>query len=266
VRVESRLQKPPGFGFAEWLREAVVKGLLSRAAHYIVVSRELILPTATWLGRSTECFDFVPNPLVYEPSVGPESIEPAGPGSALRLLAVGRLAPEKNFSLAISVVDHLLKDSERDVTLQLFGEGPLREALEEQIVAANLTRNVFLRGFAEDKDAIYRAGDILIVTSHFEGSPLNVIEALSHGLSVISVDCDFGPREILTSEWLGLLASYDPKDIAEKVLVAAERFCTLDAANRRRQYAKSHFGLASIASQHETIFLSLSPEQGLRAT
>jgi len=257
ARVESDFRRTQNNGFAGWFREKLTKALLARADHYIVVAEELGSPTALWLARDKERFTAIPNPVVNPPGLvqGPGVNTPVGP--TFGLVAVGRLASEKNFSLAIAMVARLLEKSGVPVTLDIFGEGPLRGPLQEEIFSLGLTGSVRLHGHVHDKDVIYGSGGILVVTSLYEGNPLSIVEALAYGLSVVSVDCDFGPREILIAEWLGSLSRADPEDLGAKVLAASERVQGNDESRRRREYALEKFGLNFIASRHEQLFLSL---------
>ncbi len=262
VRVESAFHQSAKGGFRSFFRERIVRRLLALGDHYIVVSSELTIPTAKWLGRGTESFSAIPNGLVLPRKRTQSSISSATEEGELKLISVGRLSEQKNFRLAIDVVALLVQMGLSRVSLDIFGEGPLRADLQSQIVAAKLETHVFLRGFVEDKSQMYQSGHLLLVTSLFEGHPLSIIEALAHGLPVVSVDCDFGPREILTSDSLGLLSSYGVEDLAAKILVTAERLTNRNEIDRRVKFVERNFSLASVVSKHEAVFLSKLGQSG----
>ena len=50
----------------------------------------------------------------------------------------------------------------------------------------------------------------------------NIVHALNMGLTVISRDCDFGPREILINKEYGLLVKNN-KEMKEKILLQNEK-------------------------------------------
>lgn len=257
VRLESSLTSARKHDVTGWLRQKFFRWLLTQADHFIAVSKELKDASARTMKIGHDRLTFIPNPLVVTlPEGGPQ--DPSEEKEAeIRLVAVGRLAKEKNFRLAIEAVRKLRDLTNRSISLQIFGEGPLRGELQVDISRAGLSECVFLRGFVQDKRIIYGAGDILIMTSFFEGFPLNVIEAIGYGLRVVSVDCDFGPREIITASWLGLLASYDPEDFASKILSLVETPTVFGDLEKRRDYIRRNFNVDSIASRHESLFKAL---------
>ena len=88
--------------------------------------------------------------------------------------------------------------------LLILGEGPLRTAIEEDVVHLGLTDRVIFTGFLHNPYPIIRDARLCILTSDYEGLPTVLIESLGLGTVVVSTDCPTGPREIL----VGPLANY----------------------------------------------------------
>ena len=61
-------------------------------------------------------------------------------------------------------------------------------------------------GFVENPWWFMARSDIFALSSHWEGHPLVLLEALACGIPVVSTDCASGPREILADEPGGRLA------------------------------------------------------------
>jgi glycosyltransferase involved in cell wall biosynthesis len=59
--------------------------------------------------------------------------------------------------------------------------------------------------FQKDPFAWVNLAKFTILTSNYEGFPMSVIESLSLGTPVVSVDCNSGPREVIVNEHNGLL-------------------------------------------------------------
>ena len=84
----------------------------------------------------------------------------------------------------------------RNFTLDLVGKGYRENYLKKLVKKLDLVGQVNFHGQVEDTDSFYKASDIFILSSHFEGFPNVILEAMKFGLPVISTDCKSGPREI----------------------------------------------------------------------
>jgi glycosyltransferase involved in cell wall biosynthesis len=99
--------------------------------------------------------------------------------------------------------------------LTMLGEGTLREEVQEQIAAMNLTDRVSLMGHVREIEPFLAQADALLITSRYEGGPAVAVEALAAGLPVVSTDCSFLLRDLLTSPEAGrLVASRKPAGLA----------------------------------------------------
>lgn len=104
-----------------------------------------------------------------------------------RIVGVGRLHEQKNFSLLIKAFAHIA-DQLPDYILEIYGEGGLRAELQKLIDANNLHDKVFLKGARKDiHDCIYNAA-LFVLSSDYEGMPNTLIEAMALGLPCISTD------------------------------------------------------------------------------
>jgi glycosyltransferase involved in cell wall biosynthesis len=81
----------------------------------------------------------------------------------------------------------------------LFGEGPLRPALEAQARALNLGDRFVFGGFTRDVARTVSAFDMEVFPSLWEGTPLTVFEALAMGKPIVATDAD-GLVDVLTHE------------------------------------------------------------------
>lgn len=119
--------------------------------------------------------------------------------------AVGRLEPQKNFSMLIKAFSEFHKE-EKDYQLIIYGEGKERTNLEKLIKQLNLEGSVSLPG--RNKDVLNAINDsaAFILSSDYEGMPNALIEAMCMGMPVISTDCPSGgPRELIHNGENGLL-------------------------------------------------------------
>jgi glycosyltransferase involved in cell wall biosynthesis/uncharacterized membrane protein YkoI len=139
---------------------------------------------------------------------------PGGPASALtgpRVLAAGRLTPQKGFDLLIRAFARVVA-VHPEWTLRICGGGRSRRALERLIAQEGLAGHVELAGPVTGLREELEQASMYVLSSRFEGLPLVLLEAMSKGVPVVSFDCPTGPRELVDDHVNGILVP--PRDVA----------------------------------------------------
>ena len=89
-----------------------------------------------------------------------------------------------------------------------------------------------------------------ILTSHFEGFPMAIIESLAVGTPVISVDCETGPKEIIQNNFNGLLVpNHDDIPLSEAIKTMIENEKLYQTCKNNAQKSVEHLSLTTIAQQ-----------------
>ncbi|MCA1406413.1 glycosyltransferase family 4 protein [Ensifer sp. IC3342] len=140
----------------------------------------------------------IPNPVALPSACA------RAPGDGTRIIAVGRLDKQKGFDLLLQAYQGVAATAPA-ATLTIFGEGPQRAALEQQVRDLALSDRVLMPGVTKSPADWIKAGDIFVLSSRFEGFPNVLLEAMTAGLAVIAFDCPWGPSEILGSPDTGVL-------------------------------------------------------------
>jgi len=159
---------------------------------------------------------------IYNPIFSKEIIEKSNgaiPSNKKLFIAIGRLVPQKNFSLLIDSF-HLV-NKEIDSELLILGDGPLKISLQSQIEDLDLQGNVFLKGFVDNPFQYIKIADVFVLTSLWEGFGNVVVEALSLGTQVVSTDCDSGPNEILDNGKYGFISTTFHKFEVARLMIEA---------------------------------------------
>ena len=116
----------------------------------------------------------------------------------------------------------------------IFGEGSLRNKLENYVHELRRENNIIFKGFADNTQEAYNLFDVFVLSSLQEALSLALIEAMSTGCPCISTNCS-GPCEIIKDNENGMLVPiknskaifeamkflFDNDDIREKFSVNA---------------------------------------------
>ena len=106
-----------------------------------------------------------------------------------------------------------------------------------------------LHGFLKDVNHEYLSSSIFVLPSRFEGFGLVLIEAMAHGLPVLSFDCENGPRSIISDGFNGfLIPPFDVDVLSEKMMLLMDNVnmrkrIGLNAYNESLKYDMGHIGL-----------------------
>lgn len=159
------------------------------------------------------------------------------------MLAVGRLHRVKNHAFLIQGCRRL-----KDLGLRFFclivGEGPERMALERLILQLDLQYEVRLFGQVPRQrlDAYYSICDLVVLTSHSEGLPLVLMEAMAHGRTVLAPNITGIPELVLPGKTGFLYAPGSLDDFVAKVKVVSLARSALPPMRREaRRYVVQHF-------------------------
>ncbi|WFC14071.1 glycosyltransferase [Aeromonas salmonicida] len=125
-------------------------------------------------------------------------------GSGLNVLAVGRLLNDQKAFDVLLDAHRINISAGLNYHLTILGEGSDRSTLEAYITEHQLGDNTSLLGF-KDNPYPYIAGcDIFVISSHYEGYPVVLVEAMTLGKPIVSTDCT-GPKEALSNGEFGHL-------------------------------------------------------------
>ena len=165
------------------------------------------------------------------------------PADAELVGSVGRLSAEKGFDCLLQAIARLARERPR---LQgvLIGEGPEESALRAQAEALGIAARVHFLGLRPDLPALYPELDVFCMTSHREGLPLVLLEALAAGRAVLATPVGGIPAVIAAEDGSPVAWTFPPGDAGELarklalLLADPELRQSLGAAGRARVAAR----------------------------
>lgn len=153
------------------------------------------------------------NPLTLKPGKASE-------GTSKRFLAVGRFSHKhKGFDILIEAF-HLFAKLDKEWKLDIVGEG-IEETLYRSLIEKyQLKDRVLIHPFTNNIQDYYSKAQIYVLSSRWEGFGLVLVEAMAHGLPVISSDIP------TSQEIMGDFGIYfkneDIKDLSQKLMEATQ--------------------------------------------
>lgn len=135
-----------------------------------------------------------------------------------RIVSVGRLHPQKNQRLLIEAFARIATDF-KDYSLEVYGDGPLKDELEKLIDEKGLKGQVHLFNARKDIFKAIRNAAMFVLSSDFEGMPNALMEAMALGMPCISTDCrPGGARALIESGVNGVIVPCGDSDaLADKM-------------------------------------------------
>lgn len=161
--------------------------------------------------------------VIYNPVVTPEleclmSAEPNHEWVKEKkvpvVLAVGRLAPEKNYDVLCRAFAQISEDAR----LIILGEGPERKKLETLTQSLGIAERVSMPGFVGNPFSCMARADVFVLCSRFEGLPGALIQAMACGLTPVVTDSPGGLAEVLGDSLRDyLVPSHDPEALSNAI-------------------------------------------------
>lgn len=236
--------------------------ILAPYAHArVTVSSGVADDLARITGLPRDRFSTIYNPIVQ--GVPPSRGALLGGGSLgiPLILNVGTLKAQKDQATLLRAFAILT--SQIDAKLMILGEGELRVELEALAIELGIADRVSMPGFISDPSQVYNGASLFVLSSAWEGFGNVVVEALEHGVPVVSTDCPSGPREILEDgRWGTLVPIRDPQALAKAMRDALSKTHDREALLRRA----GDFSVAKAADAYLDLLLPGWRQAGLSTT
>ncbi|MBD0371752.1 MAG: glycosyltransferase [Pyrinomonadaceae bacterium] len=194
---------------------------------------------------------------------------------------VGRLTGIKNHSLFLEAVARfkeqhgVLPKGGGRVRFLIIGDGQLRQTLEDKTRSLGLEGDVLFLGTRNDPENFYPALDVVALTSHNEGTPLTLIEAMGCARPFVAtvvggvVDL-LGEKDLDESDGVGFQVcehgvSVRPDD-AESFSGALEYIIRdeqkrLEMGRRGRRFVEENYSIERLLSDIRNLYRGLEKEQ-----
>jgi glycosyltransferase involved in cell wall biosynthesis len=178
------------------------------------------------------------------------------PEKGILCFTAAKLEPVKGHEVQLDAMEHLKSTSAWDqVRFAWAGQGRLFDKLSTRIANSDTSRHVTLLGHVWNMAELLDAADMFILTSHAEGMPLTILEAMAKSLPIIATDVG-GNTEALSG--CGKIID-PPNDTSPLDLAHAIEAWVYDINARKQAGAAGHaravkyFSETSVLPQHVSV-------------
>lgn len=175
-----------------------------------------------------------------------------------RVIAVGRLSAEKGYDRLLKIWKRV-SPQHQDWSLEFFGDGKLHHMLTNMIHDLQLL-NVTINPPTPHISEEYSKSAICVMTSHFEGFSLVLLEAIRHGLPCIAFDCPFGPASIIKDGICGYLIEENSiEQYAQKLSLLMDQEDIWKSLSKEAIKRGEDFSVETVMNRWRQLFEDLVP-------
>lgn len=226
-----------------WMKSMLKE--LKQLSRFVVLTHE---DAAYWPELNN--VQVIPNPITIFPDESSSCLQK-------QVMACGRYVEQKGFDRLIAAWA-LVAERHDDWMLRIYGDGHLRQTLEQQVKQLGIERSCRLEHSVKDVTTCYLNSSIFVLSSRFEGFGLVLAEAMACGVPVVSFNCPCGPDDIISEYVDGLLASDgNIHELAEKICWMIEHDEARIAMGQHARVNAKRYLIDEIGPQWEQLFQSL---------
>jgi glycosyltransferase involved in cell wall biosynthesis len=173
------------------------------------------------------------------------------------VLAVGRLIDAKDYPTLLRAAG-LLRDQGRRFVLKIVGDGPLREALVRESVAAKLDSHVEWLGSRRDVNVLMPACDVFVLSSIREGQPMVLLEAMAAARPIVATRVGGIPETVRDGAEALLVPPGNPAALAEAIArLLDDRALARRLGENARARMREKFSIEAMAQAHLNLYTQL---------
>lgn len=197
--------------------------------------------------NNSSMIEVIPNPLPQR------KIESAKLENK-KVIAIGRLVKVKNFSSLIKAFDLVVK-KHPSWTLDIYGEGELKDLLIKEVRELKLHDKIFFKGNNQNVTELLKDYSIFVMSSIYEGLPMAMLEAMASGLPIVAYDCPYGPRQLIKDGENGFLVDLnDEYMMAKKICQLIEDPYKLKSFGEKSKIKSEEYNCENICNKWVVLF------------
>lgn len=174
------------------------------------------------------------------------------------LVVTGRLSREKGYDILIQAIS-LLKEQGRQVKLVIMGDGPQKKDLIELVNKKKVENNILFAGYLKHAYRYFSLFDLFVISSHTEGLPISLLEAMQMGIPILSTSVGAIPMVLKQGEYGELVSPAHPQLLTQKIIFIQDNYeMCKQKAQKAIQYCKSEYSIEKTYHQYFEFYRELT--------
>ncbi len=192
----------------------------------------------------------------------PERIDDPRAVDVVTVGAVGRMIPAKDYPLLIKATASLIERGCR-LNLCIVGDGPCRPELESLVQRLGVGDSVRFPGMVTNVNEWYRRFDVFVVSSKREGLPMVLLEAMAHGIPVVSTDAGACSEVVNDGDGGLVVPTGDRVALAAAIeTLIRDQDKRVRMGNNARRRVEDNYSVVSVARRHLELYGRLLDAKG----
>lgn len=173
-----------------------------------------------------------------------------------RAISVGRFDNQKGFDLLVDAWGKVAV-KHPDWELEIIGGGD-HNHIHQLVETKGLSKHITLSPPAKDITSHYLDSSLYVMSSRYEGLPLVLIEAMAHGLPIVSFACPCGPSDVLKPDFGILVECYDTDKLANAIITWLNDHNQMKAGGQKAAKEAENYAIKPIMSKWDALFKQLT--------
>lgn len=165
----------------------------------------------------------------------------------INFVNMGRLSPEKGQNNLIEAFS-IFHKSYNNSRLYILGHGPLQSELQNLILELDIESAVYLVGQQENPFKLLKKCDCFVLSSHYEGQPMVLLEAMTLGLDIIATDI-VANRTVLENGRYGVLV----EDSIEGLVAGFKNYVKNNHSKTSESFNYQEYNMKAMENFYEVI-------------
>lgn len=173
-----------------------------------------------------------------------------------RLIMVARFSPQKDFITLINALPQL-KARGLKFHVDFAGSGIEMHRVQKLAEHLNVSEYISFLGDRNDVAELLGQSQIFVLSTHYEGLPISILEAMRAGLPIVATNVDGVPEAVREGENGLLVPRSDPAALADALakLIESPQLRKSMGEKSRRMY-ESEFGVDRMLAELDQVYLN----------